>query len=106
LQVQRAHAGQHGVLHGPAEIGFGDQGLLGLPNSRQHETEADRIGVELAARAGYDPRAAITLWQKMGKAGGGEPPKFLSTHPSRSERVKDLTNYSAKVMPLYQQSAK
>ena len=82
------------------------QGLLGLPNSRQHETEADRIGVELAARAGYDPRAAITLWQKMGKVGGGEPPKFLSTHPSRSERVKDLTNYSAKVMPLYQQSAK
>jgi len=82
------------------------QGLLGLPNSRQHETEADRIGVELAARAGYDPRAAITLWQKMGKAGGSEPPKFLSTHPSRSERVKDLTVYSAKVMPLYQQSAK
>ncbi len=82
------------------------QGLLGLPNSRQHETEADRIGVELAARAGYDPRAAITLWQKMGKAGGGEPPKFLSTHPPRAERVKDLTVYSAKVMPLYQQSAK
>ena len=82
------------------------QGLLGLPNSRQHETEADRIGVELAARAGYDPRAAITLWQKMGKAGGSEPPKFLSTHPPRTERVKDLTVYSAKVMPLYQQSVK
>ncbi len=82
------------------------QGLLGLPNSRQHETEADRIGVELAARAGYDPRAAITLWQKMGKVGGGEPPKFLSTHPPRAERVKDLTVYSAKVMPLYQQSVK
>ncbi len=82
------------------------QGLLGLPNSRKHETEADRIGVELAARAGYDPRAAITLWQKMGKAGGDEPPKFLSTHPPRNERVKDLTVYSAKVMPLYQQSAK
>ncbi len=82
------------------------QGLLGLPNSRQHETEADRIGVELAARAGYDPRAAITLWQKMGKAGGSEPPKFLSTHPPRAERVKDLTAYSAKVLPLYQQSAK
>lgn len=82
------------------------QGLLGLPNSRQHETEADRIGVELAARAGYDPRAAITLWQKMGKVAGDEPPKFLSTHPPRADRVKDLTVYSAKVMPLYQQSAK
>lgn len=79
------------------------QGLLGLPNSRAHETEADRIGVELAARAGYDPRAAISLWQKMGKAGGSEPPKFLSTHPPRDERVEDLTNYSARVMPLYEQ---
>ena len=82
------------------------QGLLGLPNSRSHETEADRIGVELAARAGYDPRAAITLWQKMGQTGGNEPPKFLSTHPSRADRVKDLTNYSEKVMPLYRQAQK
>lgn len=82
------------------------QGLLGLPNSRSHETEADRIGVELAARAGYDPRAAITLWQKMGQVGGNEPPKFMSTHPSRSDRVKDLRNYSEKVMPLYQHTRK
>lgn len=82
------------------------QGLLGLPNSRQHETEADRIGVELAARAGYDPRAAVTLWQKMGKVASSEPPKFLSTHPSRADRVKDLTAYSARVMPLYQSAAK
>ncbi len=80
------------------------QGLLGLPNSRSHETEADRIGVELAARAGYDPRAAISLWQKMGQTGGSESPKFMSTHPPRADRVKDLTNYSEKVMPLYQQS--
>jgi len=80
------------------------QGLLGLPNSRAHETEADRIGVELAARAGYDPRAAITLWQKMGQTGGDEPPKFMSTHPPRSDRVKDLTKYSERVMPLYQQA--
>lgn len=80
------------------------QGLLGLPNSREHETEADRIGVELAARAGYDPRAAINLWQKMGQIGGKEQPKFMSTHPPRSDRVKDLTRYSEKVLPLYEQA--
>ena len=80
------------------------QGLLGLPNSRAHETEADRMGVELAARAGYDPRAAITLWQKMGEAGGSEPPKFMSTHPPRADRMRDLTAYSERVMPLYQQA--
>lgn len=79
-------------------------GLVGLPNSRGHETEADRIGVELAARAGYDPRAAITLWQKMGQAGGSEPPKLLSTHPSSQDRIRDLTVYSERVMPLYQQA--
>ncbi|MES2830513.1 MAG: M48 family metallopeptidase [Pseudomonadota bacterium] len=76
-------------------------GLLGLPNSRNHEVEADRLGVELAARAGYDPRAAVTLWQKMGQAGGGELPKFLSTHPSSADRQRDLTDYAERVMPLY-----
>ena len=80
------------------------QGLLGLPNSREHETEADRIGVELAARAGFDPRTAITLWKKMGNVGGSEPPKFMSTHPPRAERMQDLSAYSARVMPLYQKA--
>jgi predicted Zn-dependent protease len=75
-----------------------------LPNSREHEVEADRIGVELAARAGYDPRAAITLWQKMGQVGGGAPPQFLSTHPSPENRQKDLEDYAARVMPLYESS--
>jgi predicted Zn-dependent protease len=75
---------------------------LTLPNSREHEREADRIGVELAARAGYDPRAAVTLWQKMGQVGGGQPPQFLSTHPSTENRVRDLQNYAAQVLPLYE----
>lgn len=79
-------------------------GLLGLPNSRSHETEADRIGVELAARAGYDPRAAVTLWQKMGQVASGEPPKFMSTHPPRAERLSDLAEYSRRVMPLYEKA--
>jgi predicted Zn-dependent protease len=77
-----------------------------LPNSREHEIEADRIGVELAARAGYDPRAAVTLWQKMGQAGGEAPPQFLSTHPSPQNRQSDLTSYAAKVMPLYEAARK
>jgi len=73
-----------------------------LPNSRTHETEADRMGVELAARAGYDPRAAVTLWQKMGAASeGNAPPEILSTHPSASSRIADLQQAAEQVMPLY-----
>jgi predicted Zn-dependent protease len=77
-----------------------------LPNSRLHETEADRIGVELAARAGYDPRAAATLWQKMGQLGSGQPPQFLSTHPSNETRQQDLQVYAQRVMPLYESALK
>lgn len=75
---------------------------FGLKNSRSHETEADRIGVELAARSGYDPRAAISVWQKMGQISGGSgSPEWLSTHPSNESRINDLKIYSAKVMGLY-----
>lgn len=76
--------------------------MFTLPNSRANETEADRMGVELAARAGYDPRAAISLWQKMGQSGGGAPPEILSTHPSSQSRIADLEQASARVLPLYQ----
>ncbi len=74
---------------------------VGLPHSRSHETEADRIGIELAARAGYNPNAAVTLWQKMGTAGGGRPPEFLSTHPAPENRMRDLQDYAQRVYPLY-----
>jgi predicted Zn-dependent protease len=73
-----------------------------LPNSREQEVEADRIGVELAARAGYDPRAAVTLWQKMDQVASGSPPAWLSTHPSSEARIRDLQVYAERVMPLYQ----
>ena len=78
--------------------------MFTLPNSRTHEIEADRMGVELAARAGYDPYAAVTLWEKMGRLGGGGQPEFLSTHPSASTRIADLKAIAAQMMPLYEQS--
>lgn len=78
------------------------QVTLQLPHSRAQETEADRVGIELSARAGYDPRAAVTLWQKMSQQAQGAPPEFLSTHPSSGTRIEDLQAYAAKVMPLYQ----
>jgi len=85
-------------------IGMAAKVSFQLPNSREHETEADRMGVELAARGGYDPRAAITLWQKMAKASNGGPPQWLSTHPSNETRQGDLAQYAARVMPLYEQA--
>lgn len=78
--------------------------MFELPNSRTHETEADLLGVELAARAGYDPRAAMTLWQKMAALGGGGMPEFLSTHPSPASRINDLSVAAERVMPLYEQN--
>lgn len=79
------------------------QYVLVLPNSRQNEREADAIGLELAARGGYDPRAAITLWQKMSKESQDKnPPEFLSTHPSNENRIKELSALIPKVMPLYE----
>ncbi len=75
-----------------------------LPNSRTAEREADRIGIELAAKAGYDPRAAVTLWQKMEKVGGASPPEFLSTHPSPGNRQEALRNYAEQMMPYYEEA--
>jgi len=105
-------AQQIGVSVLSTALGLGDLGAqltqtvldvtLALPHSRTHETEADRIGVELAARSGYDPRAAVSLWQKMGNLGGSKPPEWMSTHPSDQTRIHDLQNYSDRVIPLYE----
>ena len=78
-----------------------------LPNSREAENEADRLGIELSARAGYDPNAAVSLWQKMAKAGGeSAPPQFLSTHPSSEARVANLQKLVPQMLPLYQAARK
>ncbi|MFP6850121.1 MAG: M48 family metallopeptidase [Pseudomonas sp.] len=75
-----------------------------LPNSRGNENEADLIGLELAARGGYNPNAAVSLWQKMAAANEGAPPEFMSTHPSSSSRIASLQAAIPKVMPLYEQA--
>jgi predicted Zn-dependent protease len=77
-----------------------------LPNSRTAELEADRIGIELAAKAGYDPNAAVTLWQKMAEVGGGTPPEFMSTHPSPGNRQETLKSYVPEMMPYYEAAKK
>lgn len=74
-----------------------------MPNSRAAESEADVIGIELAAKAGYDPRAAITLWQKMARVGGQGPPEFLSTHPAPENREKKLESLVPNMLPYYEQ---
>lgn len=89
-----------------ADLGQSALGTVGdlafmRPNSRDMEQEADRIGVELAARAAYDPHAAISLWEKMDKASGGSIPQWLSTHPSPGSRIADLRAYADRVEPLY-----
>jgi predicted Zn-dependent protease len=79
-------------------------GLLSLKFSRSDETEADLVGMELAARAGYDPRAGITLWEKMSRAAKGAPPQWLSTHPSGTTRIDTIKSNLKDVMPLYERA--
>jgi predicted Zn-dependent protease len=93
-----------GVRLDPQLTGTVSQAVFVLPNSRENEQEADIIGVELAARGGYDPRAALTLWQKMGQASSGGAPEWLSTHPSNETRLRELQTYVQKVMPLYEKA--
>lgn len=88
---------------GQQVIGGGAQ-LLSLNFSRADESEADLVGMELGARAGYDPRAGITLWQKMSAASKGAPPQWLSTHPSGSTRIAEMERNLSKVMPLYERA--
>lgn len=94
-------------------LGFGSLGrlavdasgsLLTLKFSRDDETESDVIGLELAARAGFDPRAGVTLWQKMGAANKGAPPSWLSTHPAGKNRIAEIESHLPQVMPIYEKA--
>lgn len=112
-RMSRALAMQGGMALGSIVSGYDLSVLapvadvaLTLPNSRESESEADRYGIELAARAGYDPHAAITLWEKMSKASGNGPPQFLSTHPSPANRMQALNALVPKMMPIYEKARK
>ncbi len=111
-QVSQALAAQSAIGLGAALFGFGQgsvdmagaiyQSLIATRFSRTDENEADRMGLELSARAGYDPRAGVTLWQKMLKVNsGGSSPDFLSTHPTEASRVQQIEKLLPTVLPLY-----
>jgi predicted Zn-dependent protease len=111
-QVSQAIAAQATIDIGSALLGLGSgsaglastayQALIATKFSRVDENEADRMGLELTARAGYDPRAGISLWQKMMKANqGGRPPEFLSTHPAETNRIQQIESLLPAVIPLY-----
>jgi predicted Zn-dependent protease len=116
-QVSQALAAQTAIGLTSAVLGLGDasadmanagyQALVATRFSRADESEADRIGLELTARAGYDPRAGVTLWQKMIQASkGSRPPEFLSTHPAETNRIKQIESLLPLVTPLYQAAPK
>lgn len=115
-QMGKNMATSIGARVGAAVLGLGQVGdvaaragsqLLALTYSRSDESEADALGLVLAARAGYDPRSGVSLWQKMSQASKGKaPPELLSTHPSGPTRIKDIEARLAKVLPLYDAAPK
>ncbi len=114
-QMGKNMATRGAIEFGAAILGLGDASrlaagiggqLLSLRYGRSDETEADLVGLELAARAGYDPRAAVTLWKKMASADRRGSVELLSTHPSGPTRIADLERNIPKVMPLYERAVK
>ena len=85
-------------------VGMATNAFILLPFSRTHETEADLLGLDLMAEAGFDPRQSITLWQNMARVGGGKPPEFMSSHPSDETRIRNLSDRLSIAMPIYEQA--
>lgn len=113
-RMSQAYAQQMGLQIGGSLLGIDSNQAqliqqvatvaITLPHSREQEAEADVYGLELMARAGYDPRAAVSLWEKMGQASGAGGPAFLSTHPSGPQRISGIQSKLPSVMPLYEQA--
>lgn len=113
-RLAKSQATGIGLRLGAQLLGLGDLGgvaadvgtqLLTLKFSREDETEADLVGLEMAARGAYAPQASVSLWQKMAAASGGEGgPSFLSTHPSGPDRIRKLQDNVPRVLPLYEQA--
>ena len=110
-RVGKGNATSIGLRLGAQLLGLGDVGavaadlgtqLLTLKYSRDDETEADLVGLELAARSAYNPSASVSLWQKMAQAAGGKGPAFLSTHPNSPDRIRELEANVPKVQGLYE----
>ena len=89
-----------------AAYGIGSALVVALPFSRKQESEADRIGLIYMAKAGYDPREAIPFWERMGTAGRGAPPEFLSTHPGYRTRIKNIRKWMPEALEYYEASQK
>lgn len=87
-----------------ALLGLGTKFGIALPYSRDHESEADLMGLKLMAKAGFDPQGSVQLWQNMSRMGGGSPPEFMSTHPAHSTRIHALQANMQEAMNLYQQA--
>ncbi len=85
-------------------LGVGAQYGVLMPFSRVHESEADLLGLDIMAKAGFDPTQSITLWEKMAAASGGKTPEFLSTHPSHSSRIEDLQEHMPAALQLQRQA--
>ena len=99
LELFAGLKGYDPALAGAVGGGVAKVGMLSF--SRGDETEADVVGLDIAARAGYDPRAGVALWQKMGMANKAAPPKWLSTHPAGTDRIAEIRRRLPEVMPLY-----
>ena len=106
MALSAALASEPGETRALAMAAFGAGATIGvlLPYSRLHESEADRIGLTLMARCGYDPREAVPFWKRMNSASQTRPPELLSTHPAPDTRIENIKTYIPEAMPFFEKA--